>query len=588
MPRVPVLQQQVSTAPLPGARLSPDAPAAAFQPPAPLELSGVAEIVQRERQKAEQIAVLDADNQLSEVGLQLQTDALKRRGKDALGATGAVAEQWQQRASAIELGLGSESAKLAFRQRAMARWGTLHETVERHAANEAEKYDEQTTNAALVNRLNDAITNYGDPTKVAGAIAEQRAILKDQARRNGAPPELLEENLATWTSRTHAAVIDRLLTNGQDLAAAKYYAGAKDQIVGTDAANIEKALEEGTSRGESQRRADAIVAEHTTRGDALAAVRAIDDPKLRDAVEDRVNRYFSEQKTVESEQRGALYLRATNLIDAKPGVSARDAVPPSVWTQLGLEQRNALENRARGGNVENDDRRWLGFLDLRPEQLGALTQAQFETQYWSHFDQAHRERAAEQWAAARDKVRNPKAANPQLSATLTFNDRVTNTLKTSGFLPANKTPAKYSKAEALTAAQFETEAAARVQEYELTTLGGKRKASGEEVQKILDDLVVKRVFIDKSFGRDPEKLASAVTADERGRAYVPLASVPAGEAEKIRNIMTSNGQRPTDAAVERAYAAALLGDRDYWNDIVGETAAALRRITERAPAPAHR
>ncbi len=103
VPRYPV--PQVETAPLPAARVSADAPAAAFGVPAAPDLSGVqrvfAQIVEEERQKADQLAVLDADNQLAQLGTDLETRALSRRGKEAFGALGETADEWQRRTAEI-------------------------------------------------------------------------------------------------------------------------------------------------------------------------------------------------------------------------------------------------------------------------------------------------------------------------------------------------------------------------------------------------------------------------------------------------------------------------------------------------------
>src|SRR4051812_12925999 len=90
----------VPTAPLPGARVSPEAPSSAFQPPAPVDLTGlqrgVQQLVEKEKNKADQLAVLDADNQLAQLQTDLASMATGRRGKDALGAQTDVTDQWKQ------------------------------------------------------------------------------------------------------------------------------------------------------------------------------------------------------------------------------------------------------------------------------------------------------------------------------------------------------------------------------------------------------------------------------------------------------------------------------------------------------------
>jgi hypothetical protein len=114
---------------------------------------------------------------------------------------------------------------------------------------------------------------------------------------------------------THVGVIDRLLANDQDLAAKQYYDAHKADVTGAATIAVERALEEGSTRGESQRQADTITAKAATLGDALTQVRAIADPKVRDATEERVRKFFSEKAENLRQQRDAGMQRATNLVE---------------------------------------------------------------------------------------------------------------------------------------------------------------------------------------------------------------------------------------------------------------------------------
>jgi hypothetical protein len=264
MPTVPVYgQQRVSTAPLSGGTLSPEAPSGAFQAPAPVDLSGVARVAldvqERARQQADQVAILDADNQLADLGTSIETRALSRRGKEAMGASAEAQTEWQKRTSEMETSLASDRQRQAFRQRAANRWASIHESVERHAAGEGQRYDEDQTKAALGNRVDDAARYYTDPARVATSIAEARAILKDYAGRTGMAPEELQARTADVVSKAHTGVLARFLSTGADQAASAYYEAHKTELTGDDAARAEQALEVGSTLGEGQRQADAIL-----------------------------------------------------------------------------------------------------------------------------------------------------------------------------------------------------------------------------------------------------------------------------------------------------------------------------------------
>lgn len=582
MPVVPRASLPTQTAPLSQGRLSASTLDAAFAPPQSIDLSGVTKVAATihddNLQKGNQIAVMDADAQLSRFETDLlydpKTGLLNKRGKDAFGIPEQADDAWQKRVSEIQKNLGNPDQQLAFEKMASQRGVDLHAAVQRHVAGEMKSYDDETTKSYVAGEQDAALVNYQDPKRVQLSIDRQKDALRLFAQRNGMPQEWLDAQLQDVSSKTHTRILDRMLANGNDQQATEYYAKVKDQIFGADTVSVEKALDEGSTRGESQKQADKIVAGTTSRADALKQADLIKDPKVRDLTRARVNQHFDEVRAIQRETQDQLYLTATNILDARPGQPARSIIPPSIWSKLELNQREALERRSEGGNGPNDNHRWLAFLDMRPTDLGKMSQAQFESEYWGHFDGPHRERAAAQWAAARDAVQNGKYNQPKLAATITFKDRLSNTLHTSGLID-DKPLLKLPKDQRQMYLQLETEAAHQIEEYEMTQLGGKRHATGDEMQQILDNIVKKRVFIDKNWIQsDPEKIASLVTQDEKGKAYVPYDKVPSDSRAAIENILKSRGRRITKDVIERAYAARVLDDFGLFDSIIGGASSA--------------
>lgn len=549
MPRVPVLTQRVDTAPLPGTKLSPGAPAAAFQPAAPVDLSGAERFFQEERAKEDQVAVLDADNQLSQLGTDLQTQAFARKGKDALGATKEITQTWKAQSSAIEGTLATDRQKLAFRQRAQARYASLYDAVERHTASEAAAYDQQTTNAALVNRLNDAIANYQDPEKVAGAIAEQRAILTDYGRRTGIAPEALTQQLAAVTSRTHAAVIDRMLSNGQDLAAQKYHDQVKDALVGQDAVGVEKALEEGSSRGESQRQADAITAKGGGLTEWLAAAKTIQDPKVRDLVETRLRQTSAEQREAERDRRESLMQSATNIVERTHDITA---VPPSTWTSLQLSDREALRHYAEqlqtGGKVHTD---WTTYYQLKslasvedPAVRTRFLQTNLLSYRGSLADSEFKELVDLQ-AALR---KGDSKADEQLRGIRTNAQVVNDALLAVGVDPSPDP--KKNKGDVEKATQFRRAVDEQVIELERRT--GK-KATPDDVQAITDRLLTSAVVAGKSSFWGTPTTRRVYESQPGERLVLTIDDVPRGERTQIESALTRGGYPVTDANILKLY-----------------------------------
>jgi hypothetical protein len=95
MPTVPRYEQRVGQAALPNARVSTNAPIEAFGGGQGLQQVAQAaqetlEIVRKEREKADQLAVLEADTKAARLKTSLffdpKTGAMTRKGKDAFGA----------------------------------------------------------------------------------------------------------------------------------------------------------------------------------------------------------------------------------------------------------------------------------------------------------------------------------------------------------------------------------------------------------------------------------------------------------------------------------------------------------------------
>lgn len=548
MPRVPVLTQRVDTAPLPGTKLSPGAPAAAFQPAAPVDLSGAERFFQEERAKEDQVAVLDADNQLSQLGTDLQTQAFARKGKDALGATKEITQTWKAQSSAIEGTLATDRQKLAFRQRAQARYASLYDAVERHTASEAAAYDQQTTNAALVNRLNDAIANYQDPEKVAGAVAEQRAILTDYGRRTGIAPEALTQQLAAIESRTHAAVIDRMLSNGQDLAAQKYHDQVKDALVGQDAVGVEKALEEGSRRGESQRVADGIIAKGGTLTAWMTAAKDVQDPAVRDLVEGRLKAAWSTQQAAEREQHEGLMLGATNIVERTRDITK---VPPSTWTTLSITERNALRDYAQqlqgGGKVETD---WTTYYQLK--SLASVDDPAVRTRFLQTNLLLYRGALADaefkELVGLQASLRKGDPEGASQARGIRTNAAIVNDALLS--IGVDPSPDPKKKGDVQQATQFRRAVDEQVLEFERRT--GK-KATTDDVQSITDRLLTQGI-VAGSGGFFSSKTPRRVYEAQPGeRLVLTIDDVPRSERTQIEAALTRGGYPVTDANILKLY-----------------------------------
>jgi hypothetical protein len=686
MPVVPKYEGGVNTNPFPNARVSAEMPLDALGGGAAAQavsrsVSGMSDIVARmiamEKQKADDLNVLDKDQKLSAMETKLlydpQSGALNQKGEQVFGMPDRVMKQYQDGVSELEKGLNNAVQKSEFQKIAATRLNDINRQVQKHFAHEKDQYDRVVTESSLINEREAAAAAYHDPARINEALDRQRVEIVKHSQRLGLPEQWTEQKMAETVSKTHMEVMSRMLANGEDLRAQAYYkmtkgepdksppglvsqgnldiadfpqvvkpdgkievvesvsvpmngkhvliptqrqdgtkltkeqalaeykktgehlgifqdpasAGAYSKhlnqvqgamirggLTGTDSATMEKALEEGSLRGVSQRNADAIYAKGLPRLEAMELAAQIKDPKQRDETERRVSQKYDIKKAAEQDTRNDLYLKSTNLIDSNPGRNPREVIDPVTWSNLSLEQRNALENRAKAPDA-NDDKTWLAYRSLSPGELAGLDQADFETKYWSKLSRPYRDKALELWTAAKNRQDDPK-----LTTALSFKERIDNTLRTNKLIDLNTPLTKLKSDQRRLYIQFEDAAAHELQQYEQQVLGGKRKATGDEIQKVLDHMIVKKVFVNKSWfpslthksfiTSDPQKPASLIDMDEKGASYVPMDKIPKDALRRLQNMIQSYGRKESTSKIERAYGAALVGDDSLVQDILKE------------------
>ena len=350
----------------------------------------------------------------------------------------------------------------------------------------------------------------------------------------------------------------------------------KGGLAGSDIAPVEKALEEGSIRGESQRRADAILSQRLSYTESLELVRQIKDPKIRDATDTRVKDGKQSEVMAKKLQDDDVYQLATNLVDSNPGRRPRDLVPPMSWNKLSLEHRNALESRATG-TQSNDDKRWLDFLELKPGQLAGLSRADFEVGYWSKFDNAHRNRAETMWKDSQ----NGKENDLKVTMAFTAKERMFNSLRLAKVIPETAKAADFTVDQVRLVAEFEAAFSHALEAFEKTQLGGKRLATGDEQQKVLDTILKEKVFINQSWlpsfithksivWGDEKKPLPLVHKDEEGFSYVNMEDIPPADQKAIERQILARKKKVSTSKLERAYGAFLLNKRKLFEDIIGE------------------
>lgn len=567
MPTVPRLTApQVGTRPLPTPGVSPaaEAPFAGALGQVAQGLADVSAIYQRERQRVDEIRVNEADVQLRAVQQRLlydpKTGVLQQRGLKAQAAGDGVASAWQKAVDAIEAGLSTAEQRALFRRRAQQVGVDLSARVMAHTGAELRRVDEETHRTLLAQEY-EAVgaaavdEQSGEVSTIVNRIRERVALYGD---RNGMAPEAIQDAVTRATSEARVLQIQTLVKAGRvdeaRLAAVEW----SDQLTPADREAIQGPLAEAAQRSVVTRAAARILAE--ANGSAQAAyemVREIADLDQRAAVRKYVEAEFAAADEARRRDEDTRYVAATNLVDANPGRLPREVIDPVEWNRLTLPQREALERRA--STPVNNDKRWLEFWRMDPPALAKLTQAEFETRYWSTFDPAHRSRAE---AMYREAKQDPTGASPKTYALITDRERVTNTL--AGMRLVSSPLAKnWTEEDARVAAGFEQEAEVRIQAFEAAK--GK-PATPVEKQQIITALGWEQ-------------------APRNGRGVIGYDAIPVADANAIAAEMSANGQAVTKRAVEDAYAAKLNGNEPRYRALTTGRVFFDFRVTEPTPVP---
>lgn len=254
MPKVPTYTPQVQQSGAPNVRVSSDAPIEAFggNNPAFGAAAGlgeqVAKIGAQEKQKADDVATTEAYTKTLEMKNRLfwnpQGGVMSRKGKDAFGVFDEFMPQFDKETDAIEQGLANGEQRQMYRSMRLKLQADFDGELQRHVSQERKVYDDQTTETGLAAERDNAIKNYLAPGAVDESLRMQKALVAAHAQRNGMDDEFSNQKFLEVASKTHAAVIDRMLTNDQGKLAEEYFGKYKDSIKGDDLARVEKAIDD--------------------------------------------------------------------------------------------------------------------------------------------------------------------------------------------------------------------------------------------------------------------------------------------------------------------------------------------------------
>ncbi len=369
MPIVPKAQAgPIQAAGMPGVRVSSDAPAAAFgtmdQSFRAAENLGesVYKMQMEEKQKADDARTIEANSEAikakNDILYNPETGLMTRRGKDAMSVMDDFTPAYKARLDEIEANLGNDDQRGLFQKIRIQHSTDLDTALSQHVSSESRAYSEDVAKTGVAATLDNAVQNYQNETVVLKSLSDQESIIRKHGYDSDHDDDRIALDVTAARSKTHSAIISRMIDNGNDIQAQRHFDKYKDTIGGVEAAAIEKELEAGSTLGAAQRGSDALVAKY---GDNLnGAMQEIANqkdlnPKVRSAMEDQLIRKHGFREKAEQEHYENLSTKATNNIEKS---NDWPPLPMSEWSQLPVASRTALENyankKAEGTTIKTD------------------------------------------------------------------------------------------------------------------------------------------------------------------------------------------------------------------------------------------
>ena len=507
------------------------------------------DIFAEQKKKADSLVNQESDASLHKLKTDVEIKGKNMLGKDALKSEELLDTVWRKGLGELESKLSNDEQRIEFRKKAAAYEAQLYGDLKSHSAQQIRQYDDNLTKSSVENYRNDAISNFKDPSKIQVSLMQQEKAMREYGERHGISDEDMKNNLDEARSKTHAGVIIRMLNTGDDMLAGKYFKNISEQMVGADKSSIEKLLEEGSFRGEAQRRSDMILNENLPMTDALAKAREIEDPKLRDEVSQRVKQRFVDKKMAENQDIEALHKRGADYLDKNPDIDQYQNENPIDWARFSVGERESLrayaKKRRAGEDVGTD---WAEYYNLKTMAAEPATRDKFkQTNLYAMknklADAEFKEMVSLQTDLRKGSGKSDKLLNGYRTASMIVND----SMRAAGIDPSPKEGSKDATSVAMLRAKIDQQVVTLQQQT------GK-EATNEDVQRITDNMLV-QVITDKGILWDTKKRNFELSPTETGT--IDIKDVPTLEKDKITKALMKNKIPVTDDNILKLYTRKL-------------------------------
>lgn len=323
------------------------------------------------RQQADDARTKSAYLEMQDHVNKIQGEMILDRGravveKDMFGTYG---EKFNQAASEIEKNFANDNQRAIWAGMRRKLEVEFNKDLNKHVGMETEKYNIELSKSGVQMAQQKAAQNFLDMGKVADALKEQELFIRSSPEALAKSEDQLKLDIMKARGETHQLVIQQMLANDQDQKALGYYQLNKDDMDAETQIKMDKILDEQSLRGESQREMLKVVGKFGR--NEKAAINYIEqnygsNPKLQDALKDRVKGHYSEINTAENRMAEDWMKKASDIVEKTGSIDEVMKQMPAQWAQFSTGQRSSLKSYAENKGVPELSKT---YYDLRKQAM---------------------------------------------------------------------------------------------------------------------------------------------------------------------------------------------------------------------------
>lgn len=170
--------------------------------------------LEKAKKEADEVALINAQmdmDQWENDNLYGENGAYNQRGKNAFGIRETYVKKFDDDMRKREDALQNDEQKIAFRKTYVNRRGSLSQGLGTHAANEYNRFADETDVGGLAVTQDRAAKNFNNPGVVNESIAYGNEIIDSAARRKGTAPEMVRNQKTEWESKSRLGVLNAMI-----------------------------------------------------------------------------------------------------------------------------------------------------------------------------------------------------------------------------------------------------------------------------------------------------------------------------------------------------------------------------------------